>query len=269
MFPSRDTFEKNALRWVLSISPKQTPIFYDSSATRIIGHRGYTASAPENTIQACLDAFLQLGAHGVEIDVKCSLDGQPFVFHDEVLWRMTGSEEVASEMPLSQLQALRLKGGVSLNSDTIPTLGDFLDAMPSGTFVNIEIKDYPPAYHGFEKTIIRLMQQHSARLTFVVSSFDPRVLMRLRKLNAQVPLGLLIGPEQIWFLRYGFLIPLVLPHAIHPHHTMIDGALVRGAHAKNIRIHTWTVNGLDRAVQLADPVDAIITDRTPAMVNRF
>jgi glycerophosphoinositol inositolphosphodiesterase len=54
----------------------------------IIGHRGAAALAPENTIAAAELAF-QLGAAGVETDIRISQDGVPFLMHDSNLLRTT------------------------------------------------------------------------------------------------------------------------------------------------------------------------------------
>lgn len=54
----------------------------------LIGHRGNSATAPENTMSAFQAAF-DLGASGVELDVSLTKDEQIVVFHDIVLDRTT------------------------------------------------------------------------------------------------------------------------------------------------------------------------------------
>jgi glycerophosphoryl diester phosphodiesterase len=50
----------------------------------VIGHRGASADAPENTI-AAFELALEQGADGIELDVHLSADEQPVVIHDFTL----------------------------------------------------------------------------------------------------------------------------------------------------------------------------------------
>ena len=52
----------------------------------IIGHRGASADAPENTL-AAFKLAIQDGAEGIEFDVRLSQDGVPVVIHDATLAR--------------------------------------------------------------------------------------------------------------------------------------------------------------------------------------
>jgi glycerophosphoryl diester phosphodiesterase len=59
----------------------------------VIGHRGSAALAPENTI-ASAELAVELGADGVETDIRISKDGVPFLMHDKNLLRTTNVAEV-------------------------------------------------------------------------------------------------------------------------------------------------------------------------------
>lgn len=52
-----------------------------TSRPLIIGHRGASGLAPENTL-ASFSLAVALGADGVEMDVQLSRDGRPVVMHD-------------------------------------------------------------------------------------------------------------------------------------------------------------------------------------------
>ena len=56
---------------------------------RIIGHRGASDDAPENTISSIKEAFKQ-GADGVEVDVRITKDGKVICMHDKTTLRTTG-----------------------------------------------------------------------------------------------------------------------------------------------------------------------------------
>jgi glycerophosphoryl diester phosphodiesterase len=70
-----------------------------------LAHRGASAYAPENTMDAfCLG--LWMGADGIETDVRRASDGTLVLFHDDSLLRMTGHEGAAEDCDYAQLHAL-------------------------------------------------------------------------------------------------------------------------------------------------------------------
>ncbi len=94
---------------------------------RIMGHRG-TPSRPghvENTLAAVRAAF-EGGAHGVEIDVRATLDGTLVLAHDGDLDRVLGvgvpGGPVVAGTPLAAPRELRLPNG-----ERIPTLVEVLE----------------------------------------------------------------------------------------------------------------------------------------------
>lgn len=71
----------------------------------IIGHRGYSAVAPENTI-ASLNSAIAAGVRSVEFDIHISSCGTPVLFHDDDLNRTTNSSGPLKCKTLRQLQDL-------------------------------------------------------------------------------------------------------------------------------------------------------------------
>src|SRR2546423_14792018 len=66
----------------------------------IIGHRGASAHAPENTL-AAFDLALQEGADGIEFDVRLARDRVPVVKPDPTL-RRTAPRDGLVESPSSE-----------------------------------------------------------------------------------------------------------------------------------------------------------------------
>ena len=56
--------------------------------TQVWAHRGASAYAPENTLEAFRLAA-EMGADGVELDVQLSRDGELVVAHDETIDRVS------------------------------------------------------------------------------------------------------------------------------------------------------------------------------------
>ncbi len=79
----------------------------------VIAHRGAAHLAPENTIIAG-DLAANLSAYGWEIDIQISLDGIPFLMHDDTLQRTTNlseqfpgrEDEPASNFTIAELKQL-------------------------------------------------------------------------------------------------------------------------------------------------------------------
>lgn len=68
-----------------------------------IGHRGYPEHYPENSVPGIQKA-IEAGARAVEIDLQASLEGEPVLFHDEDLFRVTGNAGSVRDYPLAKLQ---------------------------------------------------------------------------------------------------------------------------------------------------------------------
>ncbi len=107
----------------------------------VIGHRGASHDAPENTVGSILEALKQ-GADGVEIDVRRNRDGNFSVIHDATLERTTGKSGRVSELTtkaISSLDAGMFKS-IQYKGEKIPLLAEVLDLVPEGKLLQIELK---------------------------------------------------------------------------------------------------------------------------------
>src|SRR6266566_9695510 len=89
--------------------------FFAAPRPLVFAHRGGSALAPENTIQA-FDNGLRLGADGLELDVRLSRDGVVVVHHDRTLDRTTTLRGAVDERIAAELERA-----------TVPTLASVLD----------------------------------------------------------------------------------------------------------------------------------------------
>ena len=95
---------------------------------RVIGHRGASAYAPENTLASFREARRR-GATWVEIDVKLTADGVPIVMHDSSLKRTMGIDRLVAETPRAELP-----GAVPTFEEAIACFAEL------GLGCNVEIK---------------------------------------------------------------------------------------------------------------------------------
>jgi glycerophosphoryl diester phosphodiesterase len=73
--------------------------------TQIIGHRGASEDAPENTVASFKLGYAQ-GADGCELDFHSTKDHRLIVIHDGTTKRVAGVDKKVSEQTFDELRAL-------------------------------------------------------------------------------------------------------------------------------------------------------------------
>ena len=73
----------------------------------ICAHRGFTRSAPENSLQAVLDA-IEAGFEAVEIDVRHTKDGELVLMHDATVDRTSNGRGKVEVLSSAELKNVRL-----------------------------------------------------------------------------------------------------------------------------------------------------------------
>lgn len=223
----------------------------------IIGHRGASAEAPENTLRAFRLAQAQ-GADGIECDLWLSADGRPVILHDAHLDRTTNATGLVSHYTAAQLQAVDAGRG-----EPIPTLDQLFETLGRDFLYNLEIKVYGWRDQGVEAAIAARIQAHRLAEQVLISAFDPRVLWRARR---WMPAGVLLGLLYESHTTYGRY--LFRGAAIHPPRSLVTPALMAQARRRGWRVHVWTVDAPDQAEYLHTlGVHAIITNR-PALLRQ-
>ena len=97
--------------------------------TKVWAHRGASAYAPENTLEAFLLAAEQ-GADGVELDVQLTKDGEMVVVHDEEIDRVSDGSGFVKDYTLAELKTLNFnKTHPEYQDVKIPTLREVYEAL--------------------------------------------------------------------------------------------------------------------------------------------
>jgi glycerophosphoryl diester phosphodiesterase len=253
--------------WVWTPAPMAS--FYGDRAFVNQGHRGAPETAPENTLPAFAQA-IQLGAHGVELDVMLSKDGEIVVIHDFTLEKTTTGSGLVKDYTLAELKQLDAGSwfGEAFIGTRIPTLQEVINDLPRTALLNIEIKSESPATDGVEQAVIKAIAQNNLFDRVLVSSFNPVSLLRVKLADKRIPVGLIYAPNLPVFLSDGWFIPILRPEALHPRFDMVDEAYMDWAGDKGYRVNVWTVNEAPEMKRLLDlGVDGIITDRPDLMLQ--
>jgi glycerophosphoryl diester phosphodiesterase len=238
----------------------------------VLGHRGASADAPENTLAAFRLAMAQ-GADGVELDVWRCRSGEVVVIHDEDARRTAGAALRVPDAPLTALRALDagVWKGATFRGERIPLLAEVLEALP-GAVVNVELKSRgrDPALAPAAAEVVR---RAGAERRVVVSSFDFRLVAAFRRAAPEIPVGLLFDGGHPWRLRTALAAAWLRPASLHPEQALATAARTARWRARGLAVAAWTADAPEDVARLARAgVSALITNapgRTRALVDRL
>jgi glycerophosphoryl diester phosphodiesterase len=233
----------------------------------IIGHRGYAARFPENTLPS-LEGALAAGADSVEFDVRVAACGTPVLFHDETLERTTDGSGGLADRAFEALRGLDAGGWFdpAFAGTRIPSLAEALDAVfrpgrgrrPRRVYVEVKAVRVPEDL----PRIVQVVRRSPAPERVVLISLDPAILSGVRRHDDRVRIGYVVEaeeglPEALRSVRSD-------PRALlDPDHRILrkDPERTAGWIEEGLRIVTWTVNDDAHARELlALGVRRITTD---------
>ena len=211
----------------------------------IMGHRGFQARYPENTMVSFL-AAVEAGAQFVELDVTLTRDNQVAVMHDDTVDRTTDGRGRVSDYDLDALQKLDAGGWFHprFRGERIPSLDEVLEIVAPRAHINIEIKSHELtdcALTGqVEQGVIDLVLARGVEKRVLISSFDPGVLKRIQQLDQGIKVALIskLSPfdETVaQCLELGAF-------SYHPHLDYIDRELVGVLHKADVYVFPWNIN---------------------------
>ncbi len=226
----------------------------------LLGHRGASADAPENTI-AAFRLALEQGADGVELDAWRCATGEVVVAHDEDARRVAGADLRIPDAPLPALRALDVGAwkGERFRGERIPLLAEVLEAFP-GAVVNVELKSRGRDLR-LAEAAARVIARAAAQGRVIVSSFDWRLVVAFRLAAPGVPVGLLFEGDRAWRLRLWAALRLLGPSAVHPDRRLVTAERARRWLARGLAVNVWTVDDPAEAARLgALGATALITN---------
>ena len=241
----------------------------DPNVQLVIAHRGASARAPENTLEA-FQCALDDGADALELDVRLSRDGVPVVIHDPTLDRTTDRTGTVADLTWAEIQ--RTNAGARHHDSMwttrqvrVPSLEEVLDGVRDLPLL-IEIKA-AEAQSAVAEVVTRL----GAATRVVVAAFEHRALEEFRG----GPIA--VGASRRDIARLTLRARTGLPVSIPPVACFAVPDQWRGLEIPTPRsvalarrcgapIHVWTVDDPGRALQLwRRGVSGIITNRPHAM----
>ena len=234
-------------------------LLLDPDAHPVIGHRGASGLAPENTMQSFALA-LEQGADALEFDVRLSSDGIPVVMHDPTLGRTCDRNEPVEALSAAALAAA--DAGYRFPGDGgswpfrgrqigIPTVAEVLERFPQ-TPLLIEVKEVRAA-----RPLASLIRERGAMGRVVVASFLEEALLPCYEAPA-IPTGASRqGILRLWLAAMtGFPPPgaryraYAVPDRFRERIHVPTARFIRAARRAGCPVHVWTVNDPERAEYL-------------------
>lgn len=234
-----------------------------------IAHRGlhdFSRGIVENTASA-FEAAIAAG-YAIECDVQLSADGVPYIFHDDDLPRLVGREGRSDEIGIDEITSLPLLG--SATRDTPQRFTEFLAQVAGRTLLQIELKRQATAAQ--TETLARAVTTALARYQGpqVIESFDPHLLLAVRKAGYRGKLGIItyswnisdwdadIPAGQKFALRHLLHWPLTRFSFISCHDVALDLPAVRFFRALGIPVTAWTVKSAAQAKAVMRKADQLV-----------
>jgi glycerophosphoryl diester phosphodiesterase len=240
----------------------------------IIGHRGASALAPENTL-AAFRLSIAAKADGIEFDVRLTKDGVPVVIHDDNLKRTGNINLRVADLTLAELKQIDV-GGFFTRGDfageKVPTLFEVFELFETtSATLYLEMKCDATQLDSLAETCCDALRQSVLLPNVVVECFDHAGIARVKEINSEIKTAALFEPT------------LKHPPFIGSTQVMIEKALAAGAdeialhysltnsrtidlaHKAGLQVVVWTVddpNWLSRA--RAQNIKAVITNN-PAL----
>ena len=233
----------------------------------VLGHRGYRARFPENTLLAFREA-LAAGADGIECDLQKSADGRYVIIHDPSTERVTGSRLDVGSSGSEELRALDAGRG-----ERLPFMEEMLSELPRGAYLDLELKEETLVPEDAER-IAGILDARIPRERLMISSFALKLLVPFRKMGFTV--GLLVGEETAGRGLRGLASDLfrLRPQFVN---LPVDMLAMLGSRRSALIFHIlrflgfsllfWTVNSTEDAAAVAPDARILVTDEVETILG--
>ncbi len=237
----------------------------------VVGHRGASGHAPENTL-ASFSRAAEMGADAVEFDIHQTADGRVVVIHDEGLERTTDGEGLVVSTTLNDIK--KLDAGTWFDpkfaGERIPTLEEALSFVCGRGIALVEVKHSSEFYPRMEENIVAAVSRNREWLRkSIFISFDPSIILRLKELDREMITGLLTldPPEEYVEIAEEFG-----ASALFPRWEKMKPDSVRLVHEKGFTVHPWVMDSeeaIARVLEMKpDSVSSNFPDRLLTATGR-
>jgi glycerophosphoryl diester phosphodiesterase len=249
----------------------------------IIGHRGASAIAPENTI-AAFDLALESGADGIEFDVRLARDGVAVIIHDETLRRTGLRPERISDLTVAELKQVNVarwfskkhqRRSAEFADQTIPTLEELFVLFPAPeTVFYLEMKSEASQRHELASECCRLLDQLQVKGQVIIECFDLPTIKLVKTLDPSLRTAALFEPKLIKHRlptgqRMVDQATALGADEIALHHRLATRRTIEKAQLADLKVVVWTVDDTDWVVRATElGIHALITNDPGRMLAK-
>ena len=169
---------------------------------KILGHRGASAQAPENT-KAAFEMAYKMGADGIETDLQLAADGTIVVHHNYRVDGTSNGTGAICRMTLEELKRLDMGAwkGEEFAGQTILTLEELLNCVENFPCINLELKAPVDRTKPFVKPVVEAIRQSRPGRGSDPLLLDLDLLRQVKLLDSRMRVGWLTsgnGEQKGW-----------------------------------------------------------------------
>ena len=257
------------------VRPPQLPVL-------VVGHRGDSQNAPENTL-AAFELALRSGADMVEFDVHLTQDGDVVVIHDDKLDRTTDGSGDVHRTPTAALADYSAGAWFDPRyaGERVPLLDDVLDLCKGRAVPMIEIKVKRKRSAVAGERVAEALARHGMQETAVVICREPSRVEEVHAASPQTPLSYLTITKR----QARGAVKLEGVIGIDCYWKSLSLSLVESMREARAFITPWTVNRVrdmqrlfllgcesiitDAPLTLRDQIEGFEFTRTQDLIDRF
>lgn len=244
----------------------------------VLGHRGASAYAPDNT-RSAFELAVQMGADGVETDIHVTKDGIPVIQHNYEIDRNSNGHGYVEEMTYDELLQFDFGSwkGEQFKGEKILTLDECLAiADKSMRLINLELKQTMHTDSRIVEKTLELVKKYKMTDRVMLSSFDHKLMQQAQLLCPEILIGALYDEQEVkqnniyeilkdapqYVADLGF--DFANPHVDY----LCEEGIVEKFTQKGIGVAVWTVDKPYIAQQCAQRgVKCIITNKPDVIVK--
>tara|TARA_A100001011_G_C14128259_1_gene764287 strand:- start:251 stop:961 length:711 start_codon:yes stop_codon:yes gene_type:complete len=217
----------------------------------VLGHRGAPKYFRENTIESFKEAINQ-GVDGIELDVQKTLDKQVLIHHNKYL---IDNKTKIKNVKIKNIQKIQNKNKLNYLKELKQIIYDI-------KILNIEIKSDSIFNKNIENDVINFIKNNKIEKKTIVSSFNPIVLKKIKKIDKNIKVGYLFSKtNKNILLKTKFWSYFIKPDTFHTDLNTINKKLVSWCKRKKMPVLIYTVNTLEDLFKVKKlKVDGIFTD---------
>ena len=234
----------------------------NQNRVKVWAHRGASAYAPENTMEA-FEKAVQLGADGIELDVHQTADNEIVVIHDDRLERTSTGRGFVKDYTLEGLRKFDYARGSKFAGKKhydIPTLKEVFELIkPTDLTINIEMKTLVIHYPGIEKRVLKMADDYGMADRIWFSSFNRITIEKIHLLRPEIKVGFLYSETSALMPTFAGNLGLT---ALHPSFLNLKSPhFMEDCRNHGILVNIWTIDTPEqmRACYEAG-VNAVITN---------